>query len=1554
MNLKLSWNAQPFPFVIRLNNWDARRKLGKEHAKAIYVGKSTESRWRIDLVYLTSDGSIINEYNLNSGRLSINEVKELVTKYATEKNIGVIIDGDILDNLLFSFTDDRVVESSLRLSAVDMPNAEQDSAYDLTTNPAPEETEQYTEEYKKEENNPLQNRYEPQNEEKFFEKGLHQSIEKPQTERPLTPYGSLRLSAEPTPEQKDAGNYKKQHVRKDGLDISIENKKGSTRSGTSSDGKKWSIEMKNPYGYIKGTVGKDKDSLDCFLSNDYKEEQPVFIVNQSKKGGSFDEHKILLGFKDKDSAEKAYVSNYEKGWDQYKNIVEMPMTLFKTWMVDKKLTQEPVPEDLQFKKIKASMGFTDTDSHDRSFATMEGEVEVPINELSVVFKNTLPIFDDYAKFTLVKGKRPNFTDSMSTKYILYGVDAEGFSHIIKETYYGEKSPLEYLYNKCSTPKLMAASLKVAYQSPADPEDLLKQGRGGKPFVYDRRYHKLYTGPVHGTHADLINDMAESHAVQDFSDTVIDALLQQNSTFEKAIAKRFYEGRISDNGDFCTFWNPPVNPHNDEVMDCIWELLSREFITKDCKLKFCDDPEYYPVNGNLAEASLVHALSLPSNAEILQLYNKYAKGYDYTKEVFNLRDKLVPSLEALIENSDKYSQALYDNEDEAEARKTFLENGGIEDYVSLGMNVGNVQKAISMLSFATDDKQCMVAVDYALSIVHDSGPLILTTLVSDMPDYERLEQMLELLSQLRYQGELRESTSSVKTAARATDRIFVCLWLPKEVEERFDHIHGLEDELHMTVAYAATSKLSEDNKQAVLNSLSKVAKDYSKIKCKFTGIAALRSPERPIVALINVQDGAEFHLDIINAIKKTIGEWDKKYDFIPHVTLQTCTNGRSKLKDLKRFSWTAHTIGVAFNDTEKYLIDLDTGRVRKSLAKQANILNNAEVLMLNYSEDLYGTKKKLAGTVTHNKTAQEYSTEADNSKEPGAYQETSAAPDAGTSQGNAEAGIVNLTADDIVILHDEAVSKYGGARGSEKDTTGKVEAAIGRMLSGFGTTEFYPTLFEKAAVLAHSIITTHPFVDGNKRTAFLSAVTFLHNNGITVEESDQLADIIIKVASSGAGYEHLLQWIQQNAHELEEKHEKALKLLSHQVTADILQELREGKGIPFIYYYDTNYLWVGSSSDPHANAMDITTWKDDSVVGRVSINKSVIAFWNPADLPRDTAPVLYCLMVLQQKGVLAANAIVYFVDDATPYTKQQLQSVTAALKLSTPETYTDHSDVDQSVFNNTIDQFHQEDHRDINNGRDWMWGETDYKTGFPDPSNENVVQKLDQEYPEALLADSALKLSWQTTNPVVGMPVKLKKPLSTAFYKIPIGAMGIIEEVTDINLKIKIESWNVTIRRDKFTDLFTIFKEVGSSLKLSWKTPIIGMKVKSKRNIYSRGHRIPKGEIAEIIRLTPMILLSFSGFKVVITNNSFYDDFEEVYTKSSLKLASDDAAFNDYSTDRGLKLMYYDKDTPTGDQATDMHQIYDTDLRLPDNQKTEKEFDTTNWVGRENMVPAFGV
>ncbi|MRR49383.1 MAG: PLxRFG domain-containing protein [Rhodocyclaceae bacterium] len=147
---------------------------------------------------------------------------------------------------------------------------------------------------------------------------------------------------EPTVAQKEAGNYAKGHIKFQGMDISIENPAGSIRSGTDETGRPWEIQMQHHYGYIKGTIGKDKDHLDVFIKPHARTAGTAYVIDQiDPKSGRFDEHKIVFGADSASDARAIYLSNYESGWQGLGAITEMPMDTFKSWLKSGK-TKKPV------------------------------------------------------------------------------------------------------------------------------------------------------------------------------------------------------------------------------------------------------------------------------------------------------------------------------------------------------------------------------------------------------------------------------------------------------------------------------------------------------------------------------------------------------------------------------------------------------------------------------------------------------------------------------------------------------------------------------------------------------------------------------------------------------------------------------------------------------------------------------------------------------------------------------------------------------------------------------------------------------------------------------------------------------------------------------------------------------------------------------------------------------------------------------------------------------------------------------------------------------------
>ena len=147
---------------------------------------------------------------------------------------------------------------------------------------------------------------------------------------------SAEVNTDPTEAQKEAGNFKKGHVQVGTFDITIEQPQGSIRRGTDENGKKWESKMHNTYGYFRGTEGVDGDHIDVFLSNDIDgwNGRKVFVVDQYNPDGTFDEHKVMLGFNDIDEAKSDYLANYEKGWENGRRIDVTPVSLedFEKWI----------------------------------------------------------------------------------------------------------------------------------------------------------------------------------------------------------------------------------------------------------------------------------------------------------------------------------------------------------------------------------------------------------------------------------------------------------------------------------------------------------------------------------------------------------------------------------------------------------------------------------------------------------------------------------------------------------------------------------------------------------------------------------------------------------------------------------------------------------------------------------------------------------------------------------------------------------------------------------------------------------------------------------------------------------------------------------------------------------------------------------------------------------------------------------------------------------------------------------------------------------------------
>ena len=142
----------------------------------------------------------------------------------------------------------------------------------------------------------------------------------------------------PSPAQIKAGNYKKDHIKVHGLDISIETPKGAIRRG-----KGWENISPADYGYIRKTEGGDGEHVDCYVGPNPKSNR-IYIVDQHHlHNGKWDEHKVMIGFENKDQAISCYKAGFsdDKGKERIGKITRMSVVEFKDWL-KKGDTKQPI------------------------------------------------------------------------------------------------------------------------------------------------------------------------------------------------------------------------------------------------------------------------------------------------------------------------------------------------------------------------------------------------------------------------------------------------------------------------------------------------------------------------------------------------------------------------------------------------------------------------------------------------------------------------------------------------------------------------------------------------------------------------------------------------------------------------------------------------------------------------------------------------------------------------------------------------------------------------------------------------------------------------------------------------------------------------------------------------------------------------------------------------------------------------------------------------------------------------------------------------------------
>ncbi|MEN3058998.1 MAG: type II toxin-antitoxin system death-on-curing family toxin [Candidatus Methanosuratincola petrocarbonis] len=119
----------------------------------------------------------------------------------------------------------------------------------------------------------------------------------------------------------------------------------------------------------------------------------------------------------------------------------------------------------------------------------------------------------------------------------------------------------------------------------------------------------------------------------------------------------------------------------------------------------------------------------------------------------------------------------------------------------------------------------------------------------------------------------------------------------------------------------------------------------------------------------------------------------------------------------------------------------------------------------------------------------------------------------------------LQPEEVLLIHERILDKFGGAGGLRD--RGSLDSAVNRPRAAFGGRNLYPDIFAKAAALGHSLVLNHPFVDGNKRTAWEAMHTLVEENGYSLRaEQDEIVELMLRVEDKSLGVEQIAEWLRQ--------------------------------------------------------------------------------------------------------------------------------------------------------------------------------------------------------------------------------------------------------------------------------------------------------------------------------------------------------------------------------------------------------------------------------------------
>jgi death-on-curing protein len=124
-------------------------------------------------------------------------------------------------------------------------------------------------------------------------------------------------------------------------------------------------------------------------------------------------------------------------------------------------------------------------------------------------------------------------------------------------------------------------------------------------------------------------------------------------------------------------------------------------------------------------------------------------------------------------------------------------------------------------------------------------------------------------------------------------------------------------------------------------------------------------------------------------------------------------------------------------------------------------------------------------------------------------------------------------EEVLELHKNSIRDFGGSHGVRDINL--LKSAVERPFQSFENIDLYPSTFEKAAAIFQSLVKNHPFVDGNKRTAFLASFVLLYRSGLELTASNEDAyNFVMHVSASDIPFDDIVSWFRKNTKSLKNK------------------------------------------------------------------------------------------------------------------------------------------------------------------------------------------------------------------------------------------------------------------------------------------------------------------------------------------------------------------------------------------------------------------------------------